>query len=447
MKIKYLFTLLALCCSVAVQAATPSWVTSRPQSDDKYIGIARVSLSEDGCREKASKLALDEIAMQISVNTASESFMRMVVVDGRSKELFEKKVSQSVSLELEGQKIKDSYESNTHYYVYYELDKQAYYKSVERKRQSAVDNGFDLFSKGVAAEAAGNLTVAAQLYANGLDAVEPYLYLPLTTTYNGREFNVANELYNSYLNLFNGMVITTNMTEMSVEAFKADPRPIAACVSRNGKVLQNIELSADFVSGGGSITPAGKSDVNGTVVFYIKNITSKEPIQSLRISIGDSFLSGVSESYRSLLSGVNLPTATITLALKSSNYTAYFNVGRNDISSCEQYVKRLLANNYFELNESTSSDIFITYSTEFKLGSTVSGEISDLNECFCTLTVDIYNNKTQSMLLKYVIPELRVLVPTDQSATQAKATCARELVKRLNKEFPSELKKFNVNLK
>ncbi len=446
---KHILTLILLCCSVVSHAAAPapSWITTRPVDDNKYIGIARVPLSDAECRTKASKLALDEIAMQISVNSDSESFMRMLVVDGRSKELFEKRVTQSVSVELEGQKIKDSYESSTHYYVYYELDKKTYFKSVEQRRNNAIHSGLDLYTKGAAAEQANNLVSAAQLYANGLTAIEPYLNLNLVTTHDGRRFNVPNELYNAYINLFNGLVITTNVKEMAVEAFKPDQRPIAACLSRNNQVLSNVELSAKFTSGSGSITPSVKSDVNGTAIFYLSNVTSKQPIQSISIGVGDTFMKGISESYKSLLSGVSLPSATIALALVSSNYTAYFDVESNDLTSCEQQIKTLLANNYFEFNDNTNADLYVLYSTEFKVGGTVAGEMSDFNECFCSLKLNIFNNKSQSMLLKYAIADHRVLVPMNQSAAQAKMTCARELVKQFKRELPQELKKLNLNLK
>ncbi len=447
MKIKQILTLIALCAAVTAQAATPSWVKNRPTSDDKYIGIGRVALTEPNYSEEAAKIAIDEIAAQICINTSSESVSRMIVVDGKTKELFEKSVNQEVAAELEGQKIKGTHESKSHYYIYYELDKKTYYDSVERKRAAAVKSGFDLYCKAVDAEANGNLASAAQLYTSGMAAVEKYLYLPLTTTYNGHEFDVANELYNGYLNLFNGMVITTNMTEMSVQAFKADQRPIAACLSKNGKVLSNIEIEAKFVSGAGSLTPASKSDANGTVVFYLKNVTSKDPIQSIRIGITDAFVNSVPESYKAIMSTINLPTATITLALTSSNYPAYFEVKENDLTSCEEYVKSILANNYFELNDNVNSTLKITYSTKFRAGGKVSGELYDFKEYYCSLSLDIFSNSTNSMLLKYVLPEQRILVPESQSETQAKLACSRELVKRLKVELPNELKKFNVNLK
>lgn len=426
--------------------STPAWVTTRPVDEAKYIGISRVPTTEADCREKAAKLALDEIAAQICVNTESESFLRMVVVDGRSNEMLENTINQSVSMELEGQQIKDSYESESHYYVYYELDKEAYYKSVAQKRERATQMGLDLYNKGYDAESSGNLMSAAQLYANGLESIEPYLYLSLTTTRNGAEFNVANELYNAYINVFNGLTITTNVRELAVEAFTSNQYPVAACISRNNKVLQNIELVATFTSGSGSITPSVKSDVNGTSIFYLTNVTSKQPIQSITISIGDSLLETAPEPYRELLKGVNLPSANIALALVSSNHTARFKVEKSDIEACEAQVKMLLANNYFEIIDSEDAELQILYLTDFRAGSTVSsGGTFDLNEYYCSLKLEIYDNESKTLLLNYSIPEQRVLVPVNQTSTQAKMTCARELTKIIKRELPQELKNMNIN--
>ncbi len=441
-------SLILLCSLFAVSAYAakiPGWVSVRPVDDAKYIGISCVPLSDANYREKAAKIALDEIAAQISVTTESESLLKTIVVDGRSNELFENKISQRISLELEGQKIKDSYESKTSYYVYYELDKAEYYKSIEDKRNKAINNGLDIYNKGAEAEASGNLVSAVQLYSSGLEAIEPFLNLSLTTTRNGVAFNVANELYNAYINVFHGLVITTNVKELSVEAFKSNQHPIAACISRKGRVIPNVELTAKFSAGNGSITPSVKSDVNGTSIFYLSNVTSKESIQRVTIGVGASFINSIPEAYRDLFKGVSLPTADITLALVSSNYTAYFDVESDAVPACQAQIKQLLANNYFEFHESQESDLYVSYSTSFRSGGVVAGGTFDMNECFCSLKLEIYNNKSQSMLLSYSISDMRVLVPTSQSASQAKTACARELTMRAKRELPEELKSLKFN--
>ena len=68
-----------------------------------------------------------------------------------------------------------------------------------------------------------------------------------------------------------------------------------------------------------------------------------------------------------------------------------------------------------------------------------------MKECFASLNMRIFDNKTRTELMNYNIPQIRVLVPANNSEQQAKAVCARELMKRVNVQLPHELKKLNIN--
>ena len=147
-----------------------------------------------------------------------------------------------------------------------------------------------------------NLSQAAQLYGKGLEAVEPWAFMDLTTN----AVNVPIELYNAYVNVFNGMTITTNVVLVEGEAFKAIAEPIAGCLSKNGTVVPNVKLNASFVSGNGTVSPAIQTDYTGTAEFYVTNIASKEEVQELRITIDDSFMNSLPKAYRQLLQNQTL---------------------------------------------------------------------------------------------------------------------------------------------
>jgi hypothetical protein len=75
----------------------------------------------------------------------------------------------------------------------------------------------------------------------------------------------------------------------------------------------------------------------------------------------------------------------------------------------------------------------------------VTGELYDMNECYASLNLKIYDNLGQKELLNYNVPQVRVLVPTNKSEDQAMAMCTRELMKRVNVQLPQALKKLNIN--
>lgn len=443
---KMFFAVCLMAVSAVLSAQVPSWVTTRPVHAGKYVGIGMASVQEDDYQTKATMNALKDIASQISVKLESSSFMQIVEVDDNSKSLFEEKVTESVAADIEGHELKDTYSDSGMYYVYYELDVRKYEKLMEAKKEKGISLGLDWYIKGQNAEELNNLSGAAQLYGNGLKAVEPYLHMDLVTMYQGVEFNVASALYESFVNVFAGMSLVQNVTEVGAEAFKASGEALSVCLMRNGKPMPGVMMKASFVKGDGELTAPMKTDSDGIAAFYITNVTSKQSIQNVEISIDDSFLSSVPASYRHLLSSSSWPVARFNVVLMNSNYSAYLMVENSALEGCDKQVRSILANNYFEFTDDTAANLFVTLSTGMEVGSSVPGELYDMNECFASLTLKIYDNVKQTQLLEYNIPQLRVLVPADKSEPQAKAMCTRELMKRVKAELPKKLKKLNVNL-
>ena len=81
--------------------------------------------------------------------------------------------------------------------------------------------------------------------------------------------------------------------EVGVEAFKPCGEPLAVCLSKGGEVLPNVAMKAAFTSGDGVLTADTKTDASGTAVFYVTNVTSKLPIQTVEVRIDESFLDDV----------------------------------------------------------------------------------------------------------------------------------------------------------
>ena len=442
---KILFSLCLLLSLVNVYAKEPKWVTKRPVDDAKYIGIGVAPVSDPDCRNIAVANAMMDIASQISINIEGTSFMQTLDVDGRSKEIFEEKVQSKVAANISGQNLKDTYQSATHYYVYYELNKKKYQEFVEAQKKKGIEIGLDYYSKGRAAEASHSYLNAVKLYAKGLEAIEPYLYLDLTTRYEGKQVDLPSELYNACIGVFSGFDLVQNLTEVNVEAFKPCPEPLAVCLSKAGEVVPNVTMKAAFTNGDGVVTTETKTDVSGTAVFYVTNVTSKLAVQTVEVRVDDSFMEELPESYKALIDKNSWPGATFTLVLVSPDYTAFYFAERNDIDACDKQIRSILVNNNFDLITDSSADFYISLSTIYQTGGKVAGELYDMKECFASLNVRIFDNKTKTELMNYNLPQIRVLVPANNSEQQAKAVCARELMKRVNAQLPQELKKLNIN--
>jgi hypothetical protein len=428
---------------VTLVAQKPTWVTIHPISEKEYIGVGMASLSEADYMKKATQYALSDIASQISIKLETNSFLHTVDVDGKSREMFEDKIQTSMTAWMEGQELKETFQSDDSFYVYYVLDKKKYAKNSETRRKQAIQTGLDYLQKGQDAEASMNLALAVQLYAKGLEAVEPWVFMDLMSD----GMNVPVELYHAYVNVFSNMAITTNVIQVEGEAFKAIPSPIAGCLSKDGNVIPNVKLKAYFVTGEGVLSESMETDHTGTSEFYVMNITSKDKVQELRICIDDSFINALPKSYHQLLQNQVWPSAKVTIALKSAPLTAYLHVNdEHDLEGLEQRIGSLLTNNHFTMTDASDDpQIFLDMSTKLEMGSVVSGGIYDLNTCYCTLVLKIYDNKTEQLKLNYTVNQLKVLVPVHKTVEETMMMCVREMMKRVNRELPNRLKKLNLN--
>lgn len=437
--LKMLFVLLEF---VPLWAQTPRWVTNHPVSEQEYIGIGMAPLSDADYMKKATQNALADIASQISIKLENNSFLHTVDVDGKARDMFEDKIQSSMAAWMEGQELKGTYQSDDNYYVYYSLDKKVYARNLESRRKQVVQIGLDYLQKGREAESMMNLAQAVQLYGKGLEAVEPWVFMNLVSD----GMNVPTELYHAFVNVFSNMTITTNVVQVEGEAFKAISIPFAGCLSKNGDVVPNVKLKASFVTGGGAVSEPIETDHTGTAEFYVTNITSKEGVQDLRISIDDSFMQALPDSYRQLLQNQVWPSAKVTVLLKSVPVTAYLYINdENDLEGIEKRISSLLTNNHFTMSEdSDASQIFIDLTTKMELGSVVTGGMYDLNTCYCTFILKFYNNKTEQLLLDYSVNQVKVLSPVHKSAEETIAMCIREVMKRVNRELPNRLKKLSL---
>lgn len=438
------FALIIVALTVAwlsAKAQRPDWVTSHPVSDTHYVGVGSALLSDPDHVNLATQRALTDIAAQIATHVEATSFLHTIDNDGHSRELFEERVHQSMIRYIEGQKLDGSYSDGKTYYVKYILERKAYAWLLEKRRTTAINEGMAALRQGRAALASGSLVTAIQTISKGLDAVTPWTFLDLSAKDGERTIDVAGELYRTYLDAFDGLSITLSEYNLNGEAFKPVASPVAACLSRAGVTVPGVKLSAAFVTGAGDISPAIATDDNGTAEFYIKNITSRDAVQEVRVTIDESFRRSLPKAYSALLPASTWPEAKVTIQLTQQAPTAYIHATGEDLSACARQVKQILANEHFTvIDDPDAARIFVELNTSLDLGGTVAGELYDLNECHATLTLKFYDTTNEQLMLDYGLNRLRVLVPQNKSIEQTEAQCVRELMKHVKNELPKKLK-------
>ena len=431
------------------QTNRPDWVKQHPVSGLSYIGIGMAEISEGDYQQKAKQNALSDLVSEIQVVIAANSLLNTLEDDGNVKQTFAESIRTEARAEIENFRLVDSWRSDNEYWVYYELNKDDYAALVEARRQKAIRNGFDFWYKGHITLQQGDLMTAIELFSNGMEAIRPVLNQELFCSYEGKTINLATELYAALAGVFDGITIVLNPATVSVTPFQGIREPIAIGVYRNGNPLRNIRLKAEFVSGSGDLSSMSPTDESGVAALYVRNITSKQAQQEIGISLIDDVFSLFRKgSYAALFKQMlsSLSGATLTINTVQTQTSAYVRSAQSDIEAVERTVKSLLNNHFFNVVASPSeADIIVTLDNKCRKGNTVPGELYNFIEFFSTLGIKIENNRTGQILLNYSINDERTLVPENKSASQGKNMAARELIKRLNREFARELKKITFD--
>ena len=440
---KILILILTWVCAMGLFAQTPDWVKRHPVSEDVYHGVGMASLDEADYKKKATDNALEDIVQQIATKMERNSLYQVLEVGDDVREMFDDQIKSSMSAWLEGQKLVDTYRSDDYYYVYFTLDKKEYRRNAEKRRQEVLNVAVGFFRKAMEAQKKMDLLQALDLFAKGLETVEPWAFMDLSE----KGVNIPVELYNGYMNVFSGLSIVSNVSRVKGEAFKGLEEPIVVCMTRNGEIVPNVKFKVDFLTGSADMTTTAVADQHGLADFYVKNITSKENLLELVFSLDDSFFAGLPQTYRKMLESKSLPSVKVVVEMEPQSATAYFKMNtNNDIEGCERPLRGFLGNEFFTLvKDRKQAQCLIDVSTVLEFGNTVTGGMYDLNTCLCTLHIKIYNNRTKALLLDYSINRHKVMIPVSKSAEQSMGMCVRELMKRAKRELPGKIKKMNIH--
>jgi len=130
---------------VVVEIKAPNWVSSRPNSGFKYVGIGFVDKGKGGSYQiQAKKNALYDLASEIKVDISSNSVLYTVQNNNNFNENFSSLIKLSSSDNIEGFTLVDSYENEKQYWVYYQLDKQEYADLKAKKKQQIITKASNL---------------------------------------------------------------------------------------------------------------------------------------------------------------------------------------------------------------------------------------------------------------------------------------------------------------
>lgn len=427
----------------------PEWVAQRPINTMYYIGIGTASKADKDYMQKAKQNALSDLVSEIKVEVSSNSLLSTMENEGEVKSVFEETIRLNARESIQQFQLVESWQNDTEYWVYYQLNKFDYEEYIEKRREQAIKQGFDYWYKGQVALQQGDLMPAIELFVKGLEAIQPAINDELTCSYEGQTMDVGRELYAALKGVFTGITITTSPESVDGKAFQAVEQPVVISVRKNGVGLRSLNLKSAFIYGAGQLSQNMTTDANGEVKMHILNVTSKLPRQEIHVTIDEKPFAGLSGSvFSGLVKSVlnSGPKGVVYVNIGQSSMNAFIQTLVGAEPALERAVQSLLTNNYFNVVKTpATADVTVTLTTNFKKGQKERGDMYDFINYYISVGVQIINNRTDAAILVYSIDNLQVTLAEMTTLENAKAAAIREAMKRLNRELTLALKELNIS--
>lgn len=427
----------------------PDWVKSRPVNTLFYIGIGRALKSETNYQQQAKQNALSDLVSEIRVEVSGNSLLQQLDNGQEVKSVFEENIRLQAKQDIERFQLVDSWENDTEYWVYYELNKFDYEEYMEKRLQQVIRQGFDCWWKGREALQSGDLTLAAEMFMKGLDVIQPCINEELLCDYEGKKMDIGNELYAGMKSVFNGISIVPSVSAVKGRAFQGIAEPVIIRVSRENVPLRNLKLEYKFASGAGRLSENPITNESGETRLYIQNISSKLSRQEIHILVDQALFWKYKDTvYAGMFRHVteNLPIGVVYVDLEKTAVNALLKTQPGSNENIVRAVRSLLTNNYFNIvTDPSVADITVEVGSSFRKGGDAQGEMYDFTEYFSGARVNIINNHNRAALLNYNVEDLKTVVPKGTSEANAQTSATRELIKQLNRQLAIALKNLEID--
>lgn len=123
----------------------PNWISSRPISNEFYIGIAKSSKANPDYQSIAKQNALLDLSSEISVKLSSESIFHQVDKGDSYREDYQSLIQIESQKNLEAYTLLASWENEKEYWLYYQLSKSEWNQLRIERKQKAVNQAYSYY--------------------------------------------------------------------------------------------------------------------------------------------------------------------------------------------------------------------------------------------------------------------------------------------------------------
>lgn len=304
----------------------PSWLLERPVNSAYYIGIGTCSKISQPLDYQAiaKKLALNDLATEISVKVEGQTFFNTMEVNKAFSENFTSNISTTSNEQLEDFEIAGVYEDKELYAVYYRLNRMDYQAKKNAKKQATLQSAYDFLIKGREAKTTNNIPSAIDLFYHGLFALKPYWKeVNKYTDESGKEIILDNELFSEIRGIIADLRFETNTKTIVLSAGNNFSTEVPILVTYQGRAVRGINVRYVYQKDTYMKPKTVMSDNDGIILAYVENANMKAKSNALELSIVvDNFVPQDidMELGRAIINGINTDQRRIPIEVQTPSF-------------------------------------------------------------------------------------------------------------------------------
>lgn len=439
---------------VQAQGKTPAWVKKEPQRKDSYIGIAKAAKPNPMdtipynpfYKEETQRAALWKIASQMPWNVDVESSLYAKLM---GKELYKTSLNEVLLGEILKSPLfvmEAEWENETEYWCYYSIKQNVANEFIVQLVDSTLAKGVRMYNEARLLQEEGYLYKAAQKYIETLDSLHPAIFRYLPVSSDTGFVDLGQLVYESYLNVYKGIEITTDVRSIPAVYNEEVPGKYAVVVMQDGIPLKNLGVFTEF---NGVISATPNTDENGMCYFSIDSVSSQAEQQSIGFRIDTEYLMRLPSIYGcDSLHGSHLfPSLQIPLYLFSPKVYTKINTAITD-SLLKVNLYNVWRNNRNDvvLTEcSDSADVIVDIDVDIVKKSDFNTGKYQFAQYQSTLAIKVKGVADDVVLTEYMIEDFDIMLPASRNTNQVRNAALREMIRRMNRELPEEIKEYRFD--
>lgn len=424
--------------NLLAQTEKPEWIIKYPLNSDYFIGIAYADKKLDNYMEAAKSKALQSLANEITVKIIGQTSLQTIEINQKVKQNYISSVTTETIKELEGYELIDSWQDKHQYWVYYRLNKKAYYQAKKDKANSALLIAKNYMMLGHENFDLTNYKQGLNYYFMATNQIQNYLYFEYDLELKQQINELYHDAYKMVSNFYGTMNIKASSQHINLKPFEFTNYKLQLNIQNKQtlKPIANFPFFIKVVGGQADIENSNKlADENGNLTFKINSFGTKNKINTFKISIDKDQLYEDYIKQNNLLAielykkiscetTIEIENASLFVLIKSNEKT--FNVKSNEQFLANAIKGYLLQNGVSVTNNSAEANYYLSIEA-----NTTKGNIAyDMQVVYLDATINLY--KQNNSVLTKSFNGVKGLKATENAASY-------DAYQKLIKKFDAEL--------